>query len=206
MKNILLFLLLVWSWTGHAQWYVGAKGSATFSNYKTTTPWKEVSNMGFASGVSVYKQINTNLGYNIDLQYIRKGYHHKICNTITDKLEASYLEIPIALDYALPSVKNFRVHLNAGVYAAYWLSAKYKMEGFDASSEDFDFEKSKANRFDLGPVAGTGIEYILKKGSVLLDVRYELGLLDLQKTGNDDINNTNRALIIGLSYRRALRP
>jgi hypothetical protein len=187
-------------------WYVGGKAGVTFSNYKTKTPWKEVSNMGYTAGLTAYRQMTSNLGLNLELQYIQKGYFHKVCNTITDKLEANYVEIPVMLDYTfiVPSLKNFKGHANLGFYTAYWVSGKYKMEGFDENSEEFDFDQSNASRFDFGPNVGGRIEYILNNGSLSLDLRYELGVIDLQKRINDDTANTNRALIFGISYLKLL--
>lgn len=206
MKKILAILLLSPIFS-HAQlWSLGGNAGVSFSNYKAKTPWKEVSNMGFSVGAKGFKQINANYGFTIELHYIQKGYFHKVCNDIYDQLEANYIEVPIMLDYSIivPSLQNWKAHLNLGIYGAYWLSGKYKMKGFDETSEDFDFEKSKASRFDFGPNVGGRIEYILKNGSVSLDFRYELGLLDLQKQVNDNTKNTNRAFIIGLTYLKPL--
>ncbi len=187
-------------------WYVGPKAGITFSNYKSKTPWKEVTNMGYTAGVTAYKQINSHVGLNIELEYIQKGYYHKICNSITDELDANYIELPVLGDYTflIPGLKNFKAHANLGFYSAYWLSAKYKMQGYDSDSEDFDFAKNNAKRFDFGPIGGGRIEYILKNASLSLDFRYELGLLDLQDAANDSTKNTNRAFIVGVSYLKIL--
>jgi hypothetical protein len=205
MKKIFLVLLLS-PLTLYGQWYIGGKAGVSFSNYKTKTPWKEVSNTGIAFGVTAFKQLKPNLGLNLELQYIQKGYNHKICNDITDQLKANYLEVPVMLDYTfiVPSLKNFKGHLNGGAYFAYWMSGKYKMKGFDETSEDFDFKKSNASRFDLGPAVGGRIEYLLSNASLSLDFRYEIGILDLQDRPNDPTKNNNRALIIGLSYLKLL--
>ncbi|HEY9007470.1 MAG TPA: porin family protein [Ohtaekwangia sp.] len=202
MKKIFTLLLIVSPLLLQAQLYIGAKAGATLSNYKTKTPWKEVANLGFSFGATSFKQLNTNFGLQVDLQYTQKGYYHKVCNTITDQLKANYIEIPIMVDYGfiIPSLDNFKAHVTLGIYTAYWLSGKYKMEGFDQSSENFDFSKSNASRFDIGPNAGGRLEYILKNGSVSLDFRYEMGLLDLQKRINDNTRNTNHALLVSLSY------
>jgi hypothetical protein len=207
MKSLLLLLIILMPVATKAQvWYIGAKAGTTFSNYKAKTPWKEVSNMGFTFGATAYKQTKKNWGFSFEVQYIQKGYYHKICNDIYDQLEANYLEVPIMIDYGflVPGISNLKTHLNLGIYGAYWLSGKYKMEGFEESSEDFDFEKSKASRFDLGPNLGGRFEYLLKNGSLNLDFRYELGVLDLQKQVNDNTSNTNRALVIGLSYMKII--
>ena len=206
-KTLSILLLFFLTTTTFAQnWYVGITAGPTFSNYKTKTPWKEVSNIGYAFGATAFKQTSANFGVSLGLQYITKGYNHVICNSITDKLNASYLEIPIMADYAfiVPSLKNFKAHINLGFYSAYWLSGKYKMEGFDESTEDFDFKESNASRFDIGPSGGGKIEYLLKNGSLLLDFRYELGLIDLQKRINDNTTNTNRAWVIGITYMKML--
>lgn len=210
MKTFLpvLLILLSASFASAQIWYVGIKAGPTLSNYKTKTPWKEVSNLGYTFGAVGYKQITANIGIGIELQYIQKGYNHKICNTITDRLKAQYLEVPIVFDYTfiIPGFKNFKVHGNVGVYTAYWLSGKYQTEGFDTeqSTEDFDFDESNAKRFDFGPNVGGRLEYFLKNGSLSLDLRYEIGLLDLQNKLNDNTNNTNRAFIIGFSYMKPI--
>jgi hypothetical protein len=210
MKAFLPALLILLSATfASAQiWYVGIKAGPTLSNYKTKTPWKEVANLGYTFGAVGYKQMTANIGIGVELQYIQKGYYHKVCNTITDKLKAQYLEVPIVFDYTfiIPGLRNFKVHGNVGIYTAYWLSGKYQTEGFDTeqSSEDFDFDESNAKRFDFGPNVGGRLEYFLKNGSLSLDLRYEIGLLDLQNKLNDNTNNTNRAFIIGFSYMKPI--
>lgn len=207
MKKIFIIIFLLFPFFSHAQlWHIGGSAGVSFSNYKARTPWKEVSNMGFSFGAKGFKQINANYGLTVELHYIQKGYFHKVCNDIYDQLEANYLEVPIMLDYSIivPSLQNWKAHLNVGLYGAYWISGKYKMKGFDESSEEFDFERNKASRFDFGPNAGGRIEYILKNGSLSLDFRYELGLMDLQKQVNDNTKNVNRSFIAGITYLKPL--
>ena len=206
MKKLIAVIFIILPLACSAQWHVGGKASVSFSNYKTKTPWKEIANTGFAAGFTAFKQVKINMGYSIGLEFIQKGYNHKICNTITDELEANYLEVPIMLNYTflIPGVKNFKGHANAGFYTAYWISGKYKTQGFSTQSEDFNFESSEASRFDLGPSAGGRIEYVLRNGAISLDLRYELGLLDLQKKVSDNTRNTNRTFIIGISYLKLL--
>lgn len=207
--SILIYAFVLTSTLASAQiWYVGIKAGPTLSNYKTKTPWKEAQNIGYTFGAVGYKQMTANIGIGVELQYIQKGYYHKICNTITDKLKAQYLEIPIVFDYTfiIPGLKNFKLHGNLGIYTAYWLSGKYQTEGFETTqtTEDFDFSSNNAKRIDFGPNAGGRLEYFLRNGSLSLDLRYELGILDLQNKLNDNTNNNNRAFVIGISYMTPL--
>jgi hypothetical protein len=209
MKRIIVIVLVILftsiAFFASAQWSIGVKAGPTLSNYKTKTPWKEVSNMGYVFGFNGFKQMNEHLGIALELQYIQKGYYHKICNSISDKLKANYIELPLMIDYGVPiPVKNFKAHANLGIYTAYWLSGKYQTKGFDTDDETFDFKKSNASRFDIGPNVGGRIEYLLKSGSVSLDFRYEIGLIDLQKKAGDNTSNTNRAMVIGISYLKPL--
>ena len=205
MKS-LTFILILFSTVANGQWYIGGKAAAAFSKYKSKTQWTEVANGGYAAGLTAFRQIKSNLGMNIELEYIQKGYYHKVCNTITDRLNTNYLEIPVMIDYSfpIPSVKNFKVHITLGAYGAYWLSGKYKTQGFDVQTEDFNFEKNSASHFDFGPSAGARIEYILMNGSFSLDIRFEKGLVDLEKRTNDNTSNTNQSMIIGISYMKVM--
>lgn len=209
MKTFPIVIMVLLPLFAQAQrWNIGGNAGVSFSNYKAKTPWKEVSNMGLSIGAKAFRQIDSNFGMTVELHYIQKGYFHKVCDDIYDQLKANYLEVPIMADYAIivPSLRNWKAHVNVGLYAAYWLSGKYKMKGFDASNEDFDFDQSNASRFDFGPNAGGRIEYILKNGSISFDFRYELGLLDLQKQLNDNTKNNNRAFIMGVTYLKPLTP
>src|SRR5688572_499603 len=138
MKKLVLILLIAVSISTQAQiWYVGGKAGATFSNYKAKTPWNEITNMGYTAGLSFFKQTKNNWGVSFELQYIQKGYHHKVCDGISDKLEATYIELPVMIDYAFifPSAQNFKMHFNVGCYAAYWMTAEYKLEGYSETDE-----------------------------------------------------------------------
>src|SRR6188768_1218610 len=129
MKKIVAIIILSIPLIAHAQlWSIGGNAGVSFSNYKAKTPWKEVSNMGLSVGAKGFKQINANYGFTVELHYIQKGYFHKVCDDVYDQLEANYIEVPIMLDYAIivPSLQNWKAHLNVGLYGAYWLSGKYK--------------------------------------------------------------------------------
>ena len=61
--SILILAITFITSTSFAQnWYIGITAGPTFSNYKTKTPWKEVSNIGYAFGATAYKQTSANFG------------------------------------------------------------------------------------------------------------------------------------------------
>ncbi|HLT73989.1 MAG TPA: porin family protein [Ohtaekwangia sp.] len=188
-------------------WHAGIKAGVALSNFRNPTSWTEGIHTGYSFGATAYKQIRSNFGLGFEFQYQQKGYNHVLCETITDKLHAEYLEVPIMADYVflIPGVKNLKGHVNAGGYAAYWLKGRYEMTGFGETEESFDFERSSARRFDFGPVAGGRLEWVRNHGSFSLDFRYAHGVSDMIKNKSDDTSrNTNRTFIVGLSYMRIL--
>jgi hypothetical protein len=207
MNKLIIFVFALLTGTAHGQWYIGGKAAAAFSRYKSKTPWTEAANTGYSLGLTSTRQINADVAVNIELEYIRKGYLHKVCNTITDALNTTYVEVPVMIDYAfdIRRLKNFRTHITGGVYGAYWLSGKYKTQGFDnVGEENFDFRKNKASHLDFGPNVGFKIEYILPNGSLSLDFRFEKGLIDMEKLPTDNTSNTNQTMLIGLSYKKLM--
>ena len=48
-------------------WYVGPKAGMTLSNYKSKTPWKEVTNVGFTAGLTAYTQLRNNFGIGFEV-------------------------------------------------------------------------------------------------------------------------------------------
>ncbi len=187
-------------------WHAGLKAGAAFSNFKSPTPWTEAIHTGYSFGATAYKQIRNNFGLGFDLQYIQKGYNHVLCASITDKLQAEYIEVPVMADYVflIPGIRNFKGHINVGAYGAYWVKGRYKMNGFGQSGESFEFTRSSARRFDFGPVAGGRIEWVRSHGSFSLDFRYAYGVADMLQNDDDGVRNTNRTLLIGLSYMKIL--
>jgi hypothetical protein len=200
MKNILTLTLVFASQIALAQWYIGGRSGITLSNYKSRTSLTEVSNKGIALGVSAYKLIKAHAGVHIGLDYVEKGYQHQVCSTISDRLETAYLEMPFMFDYSFPLIHNFRCHARAGGYAAYWMTARYKAEGYDGATGKFDFKKNQAKRFDYGPSLGLLIDYTLNNSKLGVEVKYEIGMMDMQDTASDNTRNVNRTWLIGIVY------
>jgi hypothetical protein len=199
-------MLLVIYTAAHSQWYAGGKTALTLSNYKTKTNWKEMLNPGTSIGLSAFNQMNNSTRITIGFEYVEKGYYHKVCNTISDKLETTFLEIPMMIDYRLPihRLPNFQVHAKAGMYGALWLSGRYKSKGFTPVASSYDYKKNDAARLDFGPNAGAQFEYTLNNGILALEIKYEYGIRDLENSAHDNTSNINRCWMVGISYLRPL--
>jgi hypothetical protein len=87
-----------------------------------------------------------------------------------------------------------------------WAMQTVKGAGDDYGNADTtDAAGNVHSIFDFGPNAGGRIEYLLNSGTLSLNFRYELGLLDLQKQAHDNTKNSNRAFLVGISYLKMIR-
>lgn len=139
----------------------------------------------------------------------------------TAKLD--YLEIPVLARFHTGPMRRF--FLDLGPYAGLLLSAKNVTSGVspvyvDESGTPFtvppgdpegvplvaDFgattdNKSSLHDFNWGLQGGFGVEQPVGRGKVSLEVRGELGLMNIQKYPAEDGKNSTGALVILLGYK-----
>jgi hypothetical protein len=205
MKTFLIIVIAFASNDVFAQWHVGGKGGVVLADYKSPTNFKSAYKQGFMVGITASKQINYDFDIQINLEYAQKGYHHYVCNTIYEKLETTFLQVPLIISYNVPVAEKLKLHLKVGGYGAFWLSGSYKSEGYKPSGDSFDFNSRGAKRFDFGPVGGAEIEYLLLNGNIFgIEFRYDLGLQDMESI-EESGKNTNTMMFGGVYYKFILQ-
>lgn len=207
MKKFIILLFIVISGQAFAQFTVGLKTGISMSNFKVKTQFKDAAKIGFAGGVTVGNTIGKNLMLQADFLYVQKGYNHQICNQCYDRLTTVFVEIPVSLRYTLnlvtisPKLDNFKVNFNGGLYFSQWLNAQYETKIFaDKVKQDYTFSGEK--RLDFGPNFGLGLEYHLFAGSLHVDYRASLGMVDMSAPGSTSASK-NSSGIISLSYLKS---
>ncbi|HZY82963.1 MAG TPA: porin family protein [Cyclobacteriaceae bacterium] len=207
MKNILVIILIIISIQASAQFSVGLKTGVSLSDYTVKTKYNKSNKGGLAAGLVLMNTIGTNIGVQADILYVQKGYNHQICNQCYDKFTSTFIEVPVNLRYSfyLPKISsklaNLKAHASGGIYFSRWLNAKYETKIFDDKiSENYVFTGEK--RADFGPNFGAGLEYALFTGSLSLDFRYSLGVVDMSPPGSTNAQK-NRSAIISLGYLKS---
>lgn len=114
----------------------------------------------------------------------------------TEKLNMSYLQIPVLASYRFPVSDAVKIDINVGPYVAIGLGGKVKVEetetyngDTDTYSEKYDiFGKSKEDeargdfkRFDAGLRFGAGVNI----HKFYVGVSYDLGLTNLAHSGDE---------------------
>ncbi len=91
--------------------------------------------------------------------------------------------------------------MHAGPYAAYGVGGKSKLSGSigDISAEtegDVFGDDGFLKRFDAGLGLGVGAEF----GPLLLDLGWDMGLVNIADSDNNDIKNQNAYLSVGYRF------
>jgi hypothetical protein len=207
MRNLNTILFLLITIPAAAQFSVGVKTGISLSDYTVATKYTKANKGGLAAGLVVMNTIGKNVGVQADLMYVQKGYNHQVCNQCYDKFTSTFIEVPVTLRYSfyLPKISSkladLKAHATGGIYFSRWLNAKYETKVFDDKmTESYVFSGEK--RADFGPNFGGGLEYALFSGSLVLDYRYSLGLVDMSAPGSTNAQK-NRSAIISLMYLKS---
>lgn len=149
--------------------------------------------VGLVAGAELGYQTSEASTVTVGLLYSQQGV--KGGDVLTYKND--YLNIPIMATYML--FPGFSIE--AGLQPAFLLSSKEKVEGNGASAER-DF-KDRMNSFDFSLPIGISYEF----SKVVLEARYNIGLMTCLKDRTDDYGNTheykskNNVISITLGYK-----
>jgi len=189
MKKIMtLVVALACTATTFAQNSVGSfnitpMAGITLANMTNTNGDMKV---GFIGGAEAQYQASDIFAVSAGLLYAQEGTKYDNGN-----LKTSYLNVPVLVNaYILP---GFAVKL--GIQPAFLLTADGEATAFGVTgSADV---KDAMESFDLAMPIGVSYEY----NNVVLDARYNLGLLKTNKHDLGDNNSMNSVFQVTLGYR-----
>lgn len=196
MKKILLTAVLVLSVvTIRAQVHYGVKGGFNFA--KLHSEFNNDSSDGltsfYAGGLTEFS-----LGYSnkfkgqVELLYAQNGTKRELRDDYdgyTEEVKISLGEImmPIFLKYNAYE----GLYINGGVYLGTIISAKEKWE-----REGEDDSKDEYKTFDAGLLFGAEYNF---SNNIFVDLRYNLGMLDILEADTNKVHN--RIFNLGIGYK-----
>lgn len=164
---------------------IGIKGGANLYNIDNNNSVTYDSKVGFNVGLLGHIHVAKHFALQPEIQFSTQGAKYDLDNSTT-KLNLNYINVPVLVQYMWDN--GFR--LQAGPQAGFLISAKSRNNG---NSVDI---KDNFKPLDLGVSFGAG--YIHPSTGIGIDVRYNLGLSNINK--NSDVNSTNRGLQLSLFY------
>jgi hypothetical protein len=150
--------------------------------------------LGGSIGVAFQYNISARMGIRTNLSYERKGWQNK-SGSFHQRFD--YLMLPVLFKVNLG--KKNRTFINIGPYFGYLISESEKLDGhvFKASEDDY-------KKIDLGITMGFGINVpISNQLGLLFEIRDNLGLFDIEKSGEGKTFNNSTIVQLGFMYNFA---
>lgn len=206
MKRIFLFALAFVFFSAHESFAqqmppskLGVRGGLTASTLWSGDLDDTRHRVGVVAGSFVHMRFTRRLGLQPELLFVQKGTLRGE-DPRTDVLKASYLQLPILVMRALPVRGPFLPYVAAGPAASLRVSEGLEVtlgdESTTVSGEDVDLFR----RADVGLILAAGVgRNIHPDYRLLLDVRYDLGLIDATTGGfGEDISGRTSTLMLSL--------
>ena len=181
--------------------------------------------LGFSVGGFLTFSISETFSIQPELIYTMKGVKYEMSGsfeemgvTITydgeDIFKLAYLEVPLLAKISFSSGSSIRPNLQIGPAMAILLSAKDDWElsvtgeeqgvSMTISESDEEDVKDDFKDIDFGLVFGGGLDFDVGTGTVTVDARYSLGLLNIPDVEGDEdepsIKNNVISVMLGYSF------
>ena len=194
--SLIVALLGMFSIVGAQNASFSVKGGVNLSNYYGDELTDKSMKTGFHIGVGADLGFTPELYLQTGLFYSAKGA--KFTDTdegdlINTSITANYLQLPLHLAYKIDVTPGTKVVLHAGPYVAYGIGGKMK-----AGSLSMDtFDKTLGFKpLDVGAGLGVGAEF----GMFLVDLGWDMGLINISRANSGNIKNQNAYLSLGVKF------
>jgi hypothetical protein len=181
---------------------IGAKGGLALAGLAgADVPSGIERSTGAAAGVFVRFDATPTISLQPELLFVQKGASFTdswFGLPVGGELKLTYIEVPVLLRVGLPvSGASFMPALFAGPAISFNRSARSRSSAIGFERERDVEEETKD--LDFGAVVGGGVDYRFLRGVLSLDLRYNLGLVTLDDSGDgEDVKN--RAFMFTLGF------
>ena len=187
-----LAMMTVCATPATAQGAFGLKGGLSSSTISVATEADSVfdprQERGFVGGAALMLPGNRIGGLQVEVLVHQKGGQDVLRQG--DRLELTYLEVPVVLHADLIQGRKSAVFVTFGPSFAINLKASYESDGMTEDVGD-DVE-----RFDLGLNIGAGVEV----GPLVVEARYTWGLRNAFADGDVEARFKNRSLAVTVGF------
>ncbi|MDX9845572.1 MAG: porin family protein [Tenuifilaceae bacterium] len=171
--------------------YLGPKVGTTFSTITNMDAGgvNTKSRTGFQIGAVGEIGLTQTLSFETEVTFISKGVATNFNTT-----RVNYLSIPLLAKLSFKALGLSRVYLVGGTYNNVRTNARLAFNDFsEPITEHYTI-------IDWGLSLGAGAAYDTKYGLICLDLRYDLGVVDVDKT-IVDARNMNRSIGVALTFK-----
>lgn len=186
-----------------AQVNLGIKGGVNMSNlvYDDEVDDKNPK-IGFHVGLALDYEFMPSSAIQTGLFFTTKGFKAESTSLDAEYTEnLMYLQVPLHYAYKVDVMPGTRIVFHAGPYAAYGVGGSREAKVGNLSGEwdvddIFGDEARQYKPFDAGLGLGVGGEF----GPFLVDLGWDLGLVNISNADNGDVKNQNAYLSVGYKF------
>ncbi len=183
-----------------AQMNLGIKGGLNMSNLVVDDEITDKNmKIGFHVGLAADYDFAPNMAIQSGLFFSTKGSTLKIADNTEFTENLMYLQLPVHLAYKLDATPGTRIVFHAGPYVAYGVGGKrsFKAGSIEGSSDKiFGDGNWQYKPFDAGLGLGVGAEF----GPVLVDIGWDMGLVNMSNRSSGNVKNQNAYLSVGYKF------
>ena len=196
---ITALLLACLTTAASAQIGIGVRAGVTFSNFNFEGDERFDARRGFVLGIPLEIRLPGPLGLQIEANYSQFGSEQDLGGPGVSLFESdqllNYLNLPVLLKVGLIS-DDFEASAVVGPSFGYVLDGEATSNGVTGDIEfDDDFRRG-----NVGLIFGAQGGVPVGAGKITLDVRYNLGLSNLDGSANSENKITNRQFQVALGY------
>lgn len=158
--------------------------SATFGGSDASNPSPD-RRTGFVGGVYLTAPIAAGFAFRPEVLYAQKGAQDTESGT-TVKIKLNYVEVPVLLQYTVPSTSAVRPQLYLGPAVSLKASCSLEASGGSTSCSDAGFD---VKTVDVSGVGGAAVAFPLAGQTFSVGARYTLGFTKIPKNDNSDVKN-----------------
>lgn len=165
--------------------------------------------MAFTGGGFVRLGITDMLSIQPELMYSPKGVEEEVDvngMTFTTAIELDYIEVPVLVRADVASGAMLAPYIYGGPAFAFEASCSItaEVDGDDFDEDCDEGEGLDRKSFDVGAMVGGGLSFPAGPGSILIEGRYNFGLINIADSDNEDIDVKNRAGSVLAGYSISL--
>lgn len=205
MRLSALVVMLAIVASASAQVGLGIKGGVNMSNFYGDELSDKNAKIGFHVGIAADYEFMPNMAIQSGLFFVTKGakYSGSLLGVTGDVImNPMYLQVPVHFAYKMDATPGTRIVFHAGPYVAYGVAgkSKLKLSAGDKSTESDGVaifgDKGSMKPFDAGLGLGVGAEF----GPILVDLGWDMGLVNVAKAEKANTKNQNAYLSVGYRF------
>ncbi|PIQ22723.1 MAG: hypothetical protein COW65_01445 [Cytophagales bacterium CG18_big_fil_WC_8_21_14_2_50_42_9] len=178
---------------------IGVKGGTSFSQLNFNPTIDQTFTRGILGGVVFQYIDHANVGIQIELNYVQKGWTEQLDTITTYRRSLNYLELPFMTHVTLGK-NNSNFIINFGPAVSYLLSNTDSINLINESDTLRYYQKSINNKIDFGLTLGIGFAKKTVIGIFELEGRFTYGFNNIINKSQGLTVASNQNITVSLSY------